>query len=574
MDDGVSRRESFIGGLAFLLPAWAPAANAQEAQDRARGLPIGNGAGPISVRDAGARGDGATDDTAAFSAALDRSSTIHVPAGRYRVGSIGPQEYQKAVHLRGEGAASVLELNQPKRPALRVGAVGGGFGDVRALTSVEQMTFKRAPDGTRSEALTALDIRAAHPYSLREIVMLGLGPAAIKLTSCYYGSIQNASLANSGLTLTDVNNCSIIASDIRPDEFSDKSRGADLFSRSGRYPLELIDSNKTVLSGVVLEGWDCPVVLLRRSSNLVVDGCWLEALRSPTHVIRWEHARSLDIVNSWLDFSEPYRGCFIEVDNSSSGPDSPRSEISQIRIRGGTLIASGRAFGDSAKLVAVRNRERVRVLIEGLTFRGGCLNGDRTVDFDIRSITLSGPLRHYLYSLPNARIERDWNSWMPDSVQQDWDLQTINLAPRSSGLAVARTRTPGEFMTGTGGIRVAGIRPGTGGTVRHQAPERLGPVTKAGQSYLVFIRVKCDKDASIKIEINGGFVDFAAAPMIDLPSGTWRDILFKTQEDVTWAQGRFHAPAIMIYAHNRSDGDANLFIDRMDYMILDGDHAV
>ena len=41
----------------------------------------------ISVKDFGAAGDGAADDSAAFQAALDQYGAIHVPAGTYRLDS-------------------------------------------------------------------------------------------------------------------------------------------------------------------------------------------------------------------------------------------------------------------------------------------------------------------------------------------------------------------------------------------------------------------------------------------------------------------------------------------------------
>lgn len=42
----------------------------------------------VSVRDFGAKGDGVTDDSAAFQAALDAHEAVHVPAGRYRLEAV------------------------------------------------------------------------------------------------------------------------------------------------------------------------------------------------------------------------------------------------------------------------------------------------------------------------------------------------------------------------------------------------------------------------------------------------------------------------------------------------------
>ncbi|WP_420134039.1 right-handed parallel beta-helix repeat-containing protein [Rhodopseudomonas sp.] len=65
----------------------------------------------LDVRAFGARGDATSDDTHAFQAAVDRAAeirgTVHVPAGRYLVGSI---ELPSHVAIEGEGDASILTL--------------------------------------------------------------------------------------------------------------------------------------------------------------------------------------------------------------------------------------------------------------------------------------------------------------------------------------------------------------------------------------------------------------------------------------------------------------------------------
>jgi hypothetical protein len=527
-----------------------------------------------SVRRFGARGDGIADDTDAFAAALDRLGEAFVPRGRYRVSAIGPAEFQKPIYFHGVGAGSVIELGQPMRaprPTLRVAATGGAFGDVRAPTLIEKLVFKRAGAATVG-ALTAIDLQSVHTYKIGDVTMIGLGAAALKMTSCYYGAINGLSLANSGILLSDVNNCSIHASDIRPDEFTDKTRGAAFF-RNGDYPITLVDSAKTTFVSSVIEGWSCPVLLLRRSSNTVLNSCWLEELRSPTHVIRCENTASLDIVDSWIDLSLPYGGCFIEVDNSAAKAPSDTMRLTQVRLKGGTLTGIGRAFGDAGKLVRAVNGEKVRVLIEGVTFRGGRLHADPSVDFDVRSMTFSGPFRHFVSSLPNAYIQREHNSWMPRSRHRNWNFDMVNLFPQTDTVSVYRATGEGEFLTGTCALKAHGFPPRGIATVKHNTSGMLGAVRREGQSYIVFARVKSDVSLDIKVEVNGGYKDFADNPFIGIRAGEWRDIIFKTQEDVTWAQGRYEAPSILFYVRNTGSSIATLYLDRLDYACVEGDHA-
>lgn len=71
---GLTRRAG-VASLPF--KAAAPAAVLRTLTDKLGDL--------VSVRDFGALGDGASDDTAAFQAALDAHTSVHVPAGTYRL---------------------------------------------------------------------------------------------------------------------------------------------------------------------------------------------------------------------------------------------------------------------------------------------------------------------------------------------------------------------------------------------------------------------------------------------------------------------------------------------------------
>lgn len=105
----------------------------------------------FDVRTFGARGDGITEDTAAFQAAVDRagevSGRVHVPAGRYLVGSI---EMPSHVAIEGEGDASVLVLRaQPlasgglqRRTPLRPGHMFLPR-DMTTVASVEEVRISR-----------------------------------------------------------------------------------------------------------------------------------------------------------------------------------------------------------------------------------------------------------------------------------------------------------------------------------------------------------------------------------------------------------------------------------------------
>ena len=82
--------------------------------------------GRFNVKRFGARGDGQTDDTRAFQAALDAAAgvqgTVFVPAGVYRIGQIKWHDHTSMVGDPGWSyyipGGSVLELNDANAPCM------------------------------------------------------------------------------------------------------------------------------------------------------------------------------------------------------------------------------------------------------------------------------------------------------------------------------------------------------------------------------------------------------------------------------------------------------------------------
>lgn len=124
----------------------------------------------VSVKDFGAVGDGAADDSAAFQAALDQHAAIHVPAGSYRLDS----EIQIKPRRRLFGAgrdATVIDARGPR--AFSFNRNAGPF----------QVDLQASTDWNRS-TLSAMTIRMskggvrAHGHEFRATNLLFVGGAA------------------------------------------------------------------------------------------------------------------------------------------------------------------------------------------------------------------------------------------------------------------------------------------------------------------------------------------------------------------------------------------------------------
>lgn len=98
----------------------------------------------VSVRDFGAKGDGVTDDTAAFTRAIAASRRVNIPAGVFRVGQI---RLGQGTHLYGLGRDATVLLDTGSGSVL----VDGSRSCVLALdvadAGVHQLTIRGRGDG-------------------------------------------------------------------------------------------------------------------------------------------------------------------------------------------------------------------------------------------------------------------------------------------------------------------------------------------------------------------------------------------------------------------------------------------
>ena len=535
----------------------------------------------ISVKDFGAKGDGVADDYSAFNFACTDYNDIRISTGTYVIGQRKLGEYQKPLNIVGEGADVIIRVGSDNvdKKVFRVGAVGGphgGYTQPRAVTKFENLSFKTPTGILAPWAYTGIDVAATFPIVMKDITMLSMGPDSVKLTSCYYGYIQGFSLVNSGLTLNNVNNIEFSGGDVRPSDITDDPTGGGLlFGDVAKFPIQMEESDLIKFTSTAIEGWKVPAILLRRCYTTVFNDSWFEGNASISHIIKTEQAQTIEFNSCQLDFAIPYTGSFIEVNNQIPDADQNRFWTMFVRINGGYLLTTSIPFGDAKEFVKVTAGEEVRVLIDGVTFRGGPLYADKSVQFDVRSILLTSESKHNFYSLPNAPLLPAYNRWMPQSVSSDWDFATGANFTATAGLVVATTTANGEYMTGTRGVKVSNIANDSAEkTISRITTGQMGPVTVEGQSYYVFVRLKCDQEVVLRCEINGGFLDFAQTPTDNrLVPNTWRDYVFKTDAAKTWAQGRFYDPTIKIYVTNpaANTSPANLYIDRIDYSIVRGD---
>ena len=573
---------TFGSGTPISVGAWLP----QQAEGIAYKAPIATAptrtvsdsiSDVLTSRDAGAKADGVTNDRPAIEAALAVRKDLLFAPGETLLDDSGI-EFQQPIWAYGLGHDSVVLIGQR---GIRVGAVGGTDDqgddrtDFRAITKFQGLTLKPKPGAVAPYSKTAISAQSTYPFHAQDNTFLDLGPGALDLKDQFYGYMIGQQFANSGITFYEVNNLSLL--DVESRARDDADAGMSLFGNVGRYPIELTLSDLIKFFGGLVEGWSCPAILLRRARNTLFLSTWFEKLLVTDWVIKCEQAQGLDFVNAQIDLSINAGGAFIRVDNSKPSTDDPLAKTKlYVRISGGYLLLTSAAFGDMGPLVSVANAEKVEVAIGGLSFEGGNLYASRTVDFNVLSIALTSAEKHSFYSLPNAVLLRERNSWMPRSFNPDWNFGgASNAGFTASAGTVSITTADREFLTGTQAVKVAGMPAASVTTISRSTTGTMGPIGDgSGQTYIVFARVKLSRDASIKLDINGGFADFGEMVPVDLPAGDYRDIVYKSSVSRTQAQGRFFDPTIKIIVTTPTGAATDIIIDRFDYQIVDGDFII
>jgi hypothetical protein len=135
-------------------------------------------AAPVNVRDHGALGDGATDDHAAFAAAIalaqTRGSPVYVPASATAY-VLGDQLALAGVGLTGDGPSSTLRLALSTGSALQLGGTGACLRDLRLLgPGVNEMPAGPADVDLDGVSLSAVLVAGgAENVELRRVEVVG-----------------------------------------------------------------------------------------------------------------------------------------------------------------------------------------------------------------------------------------------------------------------------------------------------------------------------------------------------------------------------------------------------------------
>jgi len=151
----------------------------------------------VNVRDWGAKGDGLTDDTAAFNAALASiagvggNGKLIIPAGNYKI--TGPLTYPSGyLHVEGAGPGSVLSLFNPTSDLFTFAGTNITLSDFRVLTPYQTSTH-----GGLFNFLNASNIRldkVSTDGGFGVVQFLG-APGALtyrtNITNCHFVNVMN-----------------------------------------------------------------------------------------------------------------------------------------------------------------------------------------------------------------------------------------------------------------------------------------------------------------------------------------------------------------------------------------------
>ncbi len=170
-------------------------------------LPAGSGQ-EINVRTFGAKGDGASDDTHAFQAALDavpaQGGSLYVPAGVYKLSpqtgqdklaftAIGHHLAVKAksnLRIRGDGDGSVLRFTSAEHQGLRLAGVTGA--------SVQGLKLELAEQPYQRHNRALLDLTGSTGVAVDHVTAVNSGGPGILVDTSTRVSVKNSTVTNAG----------------------------------------------------------------------------------------------------------------------------------------------------------------------------------------------------------------------------------------------------------------------------------------------------------------------------------------------------------------------------------------
>lgn len=222
---------------------------AATAQDRLRKIAI--------VYDYGAVGDGVTDDTAAFNAALLASKRVRVPAATYKIaGTVSAQ--QDGNVLIGDGDATVIHCTTV---ATCIDLSTKTYGTIESLKLTSTTAAIGINVGTVGHYFR---IHRVHIDGQNAGVPAGFKTAAIKVSRSYYGEISHSDITYStvGILGTNEFNGNFVRSNsirqcktgILIDDTTSNSDGSSIIGN------EIESAAKESLYGISLQGADSMVV--------------------------------------------------------------------------------------------------------------------------------------------------------------------------------------------------------------------------------------------------------------------------------------------------------------------------
>jgi hypothetical protein len=563
--DGVRLVGNAIDKRALAAPAGAALVGFSQGLDGAVDLAIEDVLREsLSLPRVGAKGDGVVDASPGARKLIDKKH-IRLPQGTYRL--VTGVDFQPwPISLEGDPSGTVVVVqDDAAKYGFRFGAAGYATPegvDGRQITYVRGITFTSDVVGA-----AGLKVQIVHPMFLDLVRFFAMGGKALEMFQQYYGRAHNVVFRDSGMFFTNVNNFSIDGGDISGIVDSPNYSAIEWGST-------LIDCDGISFHNLTFESWRNRVIKLVDCKNVSFNSVWFEQ-NFCDEMVRLEQTTATTFNDCFLELDPPPGVSFIGVDNSNViGP--ARSLLTNVAVRGGHLRLDISVFAPA--FVNTAPGSRAGLLIDGATIDRGHLFGRGDVRISARNLTLSTPTDvidqvKTLHCAPHASLFNNYNSWVPQSRQADWNfllghgLGEVGTAALTFGIGTA----DGEFMTGTRAIKVTGIPSNNTRHVISKPMQEMGPVTVDGETHLIFIRFKPSVDMSIIFAIEGFFAEYQLSPDVTYQGNQWHDFVMKTASDVTWNQGRQGFPKLHIKAANTSGTTANLFIDRIDYQTVRGD---
>jgi len=472
--------------------------------------------------------------------------------------------------IRVTGQNTKSKITVPTSGTLPAFDISGTGGTTREKVRLEHLDF----DGGNDTCIKAVSV---NPFELNDI-RFATGKAALDMATLFYGSCRDAIFLSSGAALNNVNNFDFVGTD---------ANGAQAVA-SGRflatdYGWTLVDCDGVQFGQMTFESWTCNVMSLIDCKSISFPRTHFEANISERILLLVDCENISFTDGGVIQLEVKPSDSFIQVANTN--PSNSRRVITAITMTNQAifLTQSGTAPTNLVKTSNTAGAGKAVVAINDCTLAVGLihipdLNTEvRIKNLALSSATSSSDTRKGVIAMDTVDVSMgQFSSWVPSNDNTQWDFTVsdggFTESPGVGSTVSVVTSMPAgaPALTGVNALKVATT--GAVGSNMLKLMDDSGPTTISGETYIIAVKVWADVTCTAKLRlVTNAIVPVDDLGVVSIGGNEWRWLFLKSSSVNTEAIKNSGLDPNLRIDFVTTEA-TNIFIDRADFQIVNGDH--